>query len=75
MSDPYIHNPYDILKAQQRIIDKIALGDSMEECLDAICREIEAILSQQNAKASILLFDKKTFPLFFKIFCSSAWLV
>ena len=31
----------------------------MEECLDAICREIEAILSQQNAKASILLLKNQ----------------
>ena len=44
-----------LLEAQQKIIDRIALGHPLEDCLEAICLQIEAILADADARASILL--------------------
>jgi diguanylate cyclase (GGDEF)-like protein len=44
-----------VLKAQQCIIEKIALSSDLTNCLNEACRQIEAILEGSGAMASILL--------------------
>ena len=46
-----------ILESQQKVISMIALGSSLSNCLDSICRLIESILNTPNAKSSILLLE------------------
>lgn len=46
-----------LLEAQQRVIEKIALGAPLKECLTTICELIESIIDSPNAKSSILILD------------------
>jgi len=44
-----------LLDAQQLVIEKIALGAGLEECLTCICEQIESVIGSTDAKSSILL--------------------
>lgn len=46
-----------LLEAQQEVISKIALAQPLSACLESICRLIEKILDDPQAKSSILLLD------------------
>lgn len=46
-----------LLEAQQRVIEKIALGAPLQESLTTICELIESIIGSPNAKSSILILD------------------
>ncbi len=46
-----------ILEAQQKVISMITSGDALPDCLDAICRLIESLLAEANARTSILLLE------------------
>lgn len=50
----------NVLDAQEEIIDRIVHGYSLEDCLTHICRQIELILSDSGARASILLLNGNT---------------
>ncbi|WP_020406976.1 sensor domain-containing phosphodiesterase [Hahella ganghwensis] len=45
----------DLLQAQQKIIEQIALGIPLPECLKTICQLIESIIGTPEAKSSILV--------------------
>ncbi|HET8707915.1 MAG TPA: GAF domain-containing protein, partial [Pseudomonadales bacterium] len=47
----------DLLEAQQQIIKQIALQTDLHRCLRSICLQIESILQESHAKASILLLE------------------
>ncbi len=48
---------FNLLEAQQQVIEKIALGHSLPECLEKICLLIESILDEPGARSSILLLE------------------
>ena len=45
----------ELLEFQQVLIERIASGTPIRECLDAICLAIENVFSEQKIKSSILL--------------------
>ncbi|HMV80285.1 MAG TPA: EAL domain-containing protein [Leptospiraceae bacterium] len=47
----------NLLEAQQQVIEKIALGHSLSECLELICLLIESTLNEPEARSSILLLE------------------
>ncbi len=46
-----------LLDAQQALIEKIALGARLNECLHSICELIESTIESPDAKSSILLLE------------------
>ncbi|OZG70239.1 hypothetical protein BTA51_26930 [Hahella sp. CCB-MM4] len=48
-----------LLKAQQKIIEVVALGAPLSECLTTICQLIESLFDSPKAKSSILLLEGK----------------
>lgn len=42
-----------LLEAQQNVIEKIALGVDLSDCLTTICTQIESIIESENAFSSI----------------------
>jgi len=46
-----------LLEAQQQVVEKIALGTSLRECLTTICTLIESLIASPGASSSILLLE------------------
>jgi len=44
-----------LLNAQQHVIEKIALGSGLDECLTCVCEKIELVIGSRDARSSILL--------------------
>lgn len=46
-----------LLDAQQKVIEQIALGDSLEACLITICEQVELLMGSPDARSSILILE------------------